>query len=76
MHGLLCRHGQGQRLGIGEADILGGKPHEPARNVERIVTAFQHAGEPVERGIGIGTTEGLVERGDGVVVGFATLVVT
>ena len=42
----------GQRLGeglrIGKTDILGGKAHQTAGDVERIFAAIQHACKPVE----------------------------
>ena len=57
-----------QRLGIGEADILDGDADQAAGDEERILAALQHAGEPVERRIGIGAAHRLVPGGDEIVV--------
>ncbi len=75
MHRLLRRDGDGQRLRIGVADVFGREAHEPARDVQRILAGFDHAREPVDRGIGIAVAHRLVQRRDEVVVLLAGLVV-
>ena len=75
MRGLLGRDGDGQRLRIGVADVLGREPHQPPRDVERILARLEHPREPVHRGVGVAVAHRLVQRGDEVVVLFAGLVV-
>ena len=43
--------GDAQRLRVGEADVLGGEADQAPRDVERILAGFEHAREPVERGV-------------------------
>ena len=72
---LLRGDGDGQRLRVGVADVLGGEPHQPPRDVERVLAGLEHAREPVHRGVGVAVAHRLVEGGDQVVVLFARLVV-
>ena len=67
--------GQDKRHGIRRADILHGGPDQPAGDEERLLTALEHAGEPVQGGVGIGAPYRLVKGGDEVVVPLAVLVV-
>ena len=60
--------GDDERVGVGEADVLGREDHEPARDVARVLARFDHPREPVETGVGIGAADRLDERGDDVVV--------
>jgi hypothetical protein len=53
----------GERAGFGEADVFAGHAHQAAGEIERIFAGFEHAGEPVEGGVGIGVAHGFVERG-------------
>ena len=62
------RVGDDERVGVGEADVLGREDHEPARDVARVLAGFDHAREPVEPGVGIRAADRLDERGDDVVV--------
>ena len=73
--GLLGVERQAQRGRIRVAHVLRGEAHEPARHVERVLARLEHAAEPVERAVGIGVAQRLVERGDQVVVLLARLVV-
>ncbi len=54
----------GESAGFGEADVLAGHAHHAAREIERIFAGFDHAREPVERGIGVGVAHGFVQRRD------------
>ena len=60
--------GDDERVGVGEADVLGREDHEAARDVARVLAGFDHAREPVEARIGIRAADRLDERGDDVVV--------
>ena len=60
--GLLRGHGQDQRLRVGEAHVLGGEAHQPARDVERVLAGLEHAREPVEPGVGVRVADRLVQR--------------
>ena len=73
--GLLGGDGDLERLRVGEPDVLGGEDDEAAGDEERVLAALEHAGEPVERGVGVGAAEGLDEGGDDVVVPVAGAVV-
>ena len=67
-----CR---GSALRLGEADVFDGHADDAAREIHRVFAGFQHAAEPVERGVGIGVAHGFVQRGDEVVVLLAGFVV-
>ncbi len=68
VHGILCRHRQGQCLRVGVSDILRSEPDEPSRDVQRIFSGFEHASEPVHRRVGVAVAHRLMERGDDVVM--------
>ena len=73
--GLHGGDGDAERGGVGEADIFAGHAHQAARDVKRSFAGFEHAREPVKRGVGIGITHRLVQRGNQVVMLLAGLVV-
>ena len=56
---------------VGIANIFRCHPHHAPRHVSRIAAAIEHPGEPVQRGVGIGTAHGLVQRRDLLVEGVA-----
>ncbi len=62
-------------LRIGQPNIFDAGAHKAAGDVERLLAARQHAREPIESGIGIGTANGFVQRGDDVEMFLARLVV-
>ena len=75
MRRFLHRDCQHQSLRIGIADVLRRCADQPARDVKRILAAFQHPHEPVHRCICVAVADRFVERRDDVVVLFAALVV-
>ncbi len=64
-----------KRVRIGQADVFDRHAHHAARDVERIFSGFEHAPQPVERGVGIAVAHRLVQRGNQVVMFFAGFVV-
>ena len=50
-------HGAGRGIGheqarrVGEADVLAGEDHQAAGDEASVLAGFEHAGEPVERGV-------------------------
>ncbi len=46
-----------QRLRIGHADVFAGEADQAAHDVERVFARFEHAREPVERGVGVGAAQ-------------------
>jgi len=72
---VLGGQGDGESAGFGEADIFAGHADHAAGEIERVFAGFEHAGEPVEGGVGIGVADGFVEGGDEVVMLLAGLVV-
>ena len=75
MDGILRGDCDRQRLRVGVADVLGREAHEPPRDVQRILTRFEHPREPVHRRVGIAVAHRLVKRGDEVVMLFSAFVV-
>ena len=65
----------GKRVGLGEADVLDGEAHQPPGDVAGILAARHHAGEPIERRVGIGPAQRLVQGADQVEVAVLVLVV-
>ena len=53
---------------VGHADVLAGQDHQPAGDEAGVLPRFEHAGQPVEAGVGIGAADALDERADDVVV--------
>ena len=60
---------------VGHTDVFSGEDDDAPGDEQRVLARFQHPGEPVDRGVGIRGAHGLDERGDGLVVGVAVLVV-
>ena len=67
------RHGE--RIRIRHADVFRGEAHEAPQDVHGVFAPLEHAREPVERGVGIGSPQGLVKCGDEIVVLLTRLVV-
>ena len=61
-------HRHDERLRVGLADVLAGQDDHAADDEAGVLTGLEHAGEPVEAGVGIGAADALDERGDHVVV--------
>ena len=76
IEGVAGGEGDGESAGFGEADIFAGHADDAAGEIETVFAAFDHANEPIERGIGIGVADGFVEGGDEIVVLFAGFIVT
>ncbi len=62
------RHRQRQRLWVSQADILAGQQYQAAGHEEGVFSGFQHARQPVHRGIGIGAAHTLDKGGDDLIV--------
>ena len=73
--GVLRGVGDDQRLRIGKPDVLHRHAHDAAREIERILAGIEHAGEIIERGVGIGAAHRFVQRADQIVVAVLRLVV-
>ena len=69
------RDGDEQRLRVGVADVLGGEHDHPARDEARVLAAFEHRGEVVDRRLHVARPRRLDPGGDEVVVAVAALVV-
>ena len=67
--------GDEQCVGIGQTDILGGRDDQSAGNEGRVFATLYHAGEPVERSVGVAATDRLDVGRHDVVVHLAILVV-
>ena len=66
--GLHRGHGQRQRVRVGVADVFAGQDHQPAGEEADVFAAFEHAGEPVDAGIGIAAADAFDQGAGGVVV--------
>src|SRR5215467_10222249 len=75
VEGIFRGERDGESSGFSEADVFAGHAHHAARDVQRIFAGFDHAREPVERGVGIRVANGFVKRGDEIEVLFAGFVV-
>ena len=75
MDGVLGGNGDLQGLGIGVADIFGGKNNHPAGDEERILASFDHAHQPVKRGVGVTSAQAFDKCGNDVVMFLPGLVV-
>ena len=75
VHGVAGGEAEVEGFGGGEADVFDGHADEAAGDVHGVFAGFQHAGEPVEGGVGVRVADGFVEGGDDVVVLLAGLVV-
>ena len=67
--------GQQQGVGIGQADVFRGQDHQPAGDEARLFASGQHAGQVVDRCVGIAAPHRFDKGRDHVVVLFAVLVV-
>ena len=68
LEGVRGGHRDHQRLRVGLADVLAGQDDQAADDEAGVLAGLEHAGEPVEAGVGIGAADALDERGDHVVV--------
>ena len=68
LHGLGGGDRDDQGHGIREADVLAGVDDQPAGDEARVLTCFDHAGEPEQRTVGVGTADRFDERAHHVVV--------
>ena len=68
IHRMMRRDRQGQRLRIGQPDILARQDHEAARDETRVLPAGEHLRQPVHRRIRIAAAATLDEGGDRIVV--------
>src|SRR5712692_6282410 len=75
MRGLLRRHGNLQRLRIGESDVFGRRDDQAARDEQWILAGLQHPRQPVHGSIRIAAAHAFDQRGDDVVVLVAGAVV-
>ena len=62
MHGLLGGHGLLERARIGQADVFDGHAHQAPCDVQAVLAGLEHAGQPVEGGIGIARAHRFVQR--------------
>ncbi len=75
VEGFLGGEGDGESAGFGEADVFAGHADQATSEIQSVFTGFEHAGEPIEGGVGIGVAHGFVKGGDEIEVFFASLVV-
>jgi hypothetical protein len=73
--GILGCHGDLERLGIGVADIFGGKDNHATGNEKGIFPGLKHSHHPVEGGIRITAAKTFDKGRDDVVVFIAGLIV-
>ena len=69
--------GDGQLKGprIGEADILAGKPRDPARDIKGILPGLQHPCKPVYGGVGVRVAHRLVQGRNEIIMLLAVFIV-
>ena len=60
--------GDHERQRVGHADVLAGEDHQAPGDEAGVLPGLEHAGEPVEAGVGVGAPDALDEGGDDVVV--------
>ncbi len=75
MDGLHGGDGLFERARIGQADVFDRHTHQPAGDIHAVLARFQHAAQPIKRGIHIARSDGFVERGNQVEMLFAGFVV-
>ena len=75
MHGIEAGVGQQQGVGVGQPDIFRGRYDQPAGNEGRVFAPLDHAGQPVDGGVGVAAPYRFDEGRDDVVVHLAVLVV-
>ena len=61
-------HRHDERLRVGLADVLAGQDDQAADDEAGVLAGLEHAGQPVEAGVGVGAPDALDEGGDHVVV--------
>src|SRR5437016_5640609 len=57
--------GDEKRVGIGVADVLAGQDRDAAGDEARVFAGFEHAGDPVDGGVGVGAAHALDQGGGG-----------
>ena len=75
LDGVRGRDGDDERLRVGVADVLGREDDHPPRDEPRVLAAFEHRGEVVDRRLDVARPRRLDPRRDEVVVLVAALVV-
>ena len=66
--GLHRGDGERQRLRVGVADVFAREDDEPAGEEPHVFAAFEHAGEPVDAGVGVAAADAFDQGAGGVVV--------
>ena len=59
---LIDGRGDFNRPAVGHSNVLAGKADEAPRNVEGVLAALQHAGQPVDCSVGVAVAHGFVQR--------------
>ena len=72
---LIDGRGDFNRPAVGHSNVLAGKADEAPRNVEGVLAALQHAGQPVDCSVGVAVAHGFVQRRNEIVVLFSVLIV-
>ena len=72
---VLSGESDGEGAGFGEADVFAGYAHHAPGEIKRVFAGFEHAHEPVKRGVRVGIADGFVESRDQVEMLFAGFVV-
>ena len=63
-----CGDRHGECTAVGQADVLTGEDDHPPGDEPGILAGLEHPGQPVDRGVGVGTPHRLDERAHDVVV--------
>ena len=64
-----------QGLGVGEADILRGQYQQAPDDEFGVLAGVEHAGQPIEGGVDIGTPHAFDEGGNGIVMGISVTII-
>ena len=75
MTGVIGVDGDVKGVGISQADVFRRKAGDSSGDIQRILSGFQHSGQPVDGSVRIGIAHRLVQGGDDVVVFLAVTVV-
>ena len=75
MTGLIRRHRNFQRPGIRHAHVFAGKPCHPAGHIQRVLSCFQHPGQPVHRCIRVRIAHALMQRRYQIIMFFPVFIV-
>src|SRR5690606_8121466 len=67
--------GEQQGIWIGVADVFGREYKQSTRDEGWVFAAFDHAGEPIDRCVGVASADGFDEGGDDIVVLFAGFII-